>query len=205
MRCRGARTAITDRRLGLLSVGREAELRTHLAECESCAAEELHEGVIARDLTLLRQTPPMRVDVRARVMREIEARGPVDRREVSPRQVGWAALAAAGALAAVVIVAVIGFPPLLPEAIRETRWLLGGVGAVASALAQPLFGLLVVLQSLAGVALDLFAKVSHILSRLAVVNQAMMALSLLLMMLVSTYVIARDLRLLPFAVSRKEH
>ena len=93
----------------------------------------------------------------------------------------------------------------LPEAIRETRWLLGGVGAVASALAQPLLGLLVVLQSLAGVALDLFAKVSHILSRLAVVNQAMMALSLLLMMLVSTYVIARDLRLLPFAVSRKEH
>jgi hypothetical protein len=205
MRCRGARAAITDRRLGLISEAREAELRAHLAECESCAAEELHEGVIASDLALLRQTPPMRIDVRARVLREIEARGPVDRREVSSRQVGWAALAAAGALAAVGIVAVVGFPPLLPEAIRETRWLVGGVGAVASAVAQPLLGLLVVVQSLGGVALDLLAKASHILSRLAVVNQVMMALSLSLMMLVSTYVIARDLRLLPFAVSRKEH
>jgi len=205
MRCRGARTAITDRRLGLLSETREAELRAHLAECGSCATEYLHESVIAGDLALLRHTPPMRVDVRARVMREIEARGPVSRREVSSRQLGWAALAAAGALATVVIVAVVGFPPLLPEAIRETRWLFGGVGAVASALAQPLLGLLVVLQSLGGVALDLFATVSHILSRLAVVNQVMMALSLSLMMLVSTYVIARDLRLLPFAVSRKEH
>jgi len=205
MRCRGARTAITDRRLGLLSKAREAELRTHLAGCARCAAEELHEDVIARDLAVLRHAPPIRVDVRARVMREIEARGPLDRREVSPRQVGWAALAAALALAAVVTIAAIGFPPVLPEAIRETRWLLGGAGAVASALAQPLLGVLVVLESLAGVALDLFAKVSHVLSRLAVVNQAMMALSLLLMMLVSTYVIARDLRLLPFAVSRKEH
>jgi hypothetical protein len=205
MRCRGARTAITDRRLGLLRGAREAELRAHLARCERCASEELHESVIAGELALLRQTPAVRIDVRARVMREIEARGPVDRREVSPRQVGWAALAAGGALAVVVTVAVIGFPPLLPEAIRETRWVLGGVGAVASALAQPLFGLLVVLRSLSGVVFDLFAMVSHIMSRLAVVNQVMMAVSLSLMMVVSTYVIARDLRLLPFAVSRKEH
>jgi len=204
MRCRAARAAITDRRLGLLSGAREADLRAHLAACEACAAERLHEDVIARDLALLRRTPPIRIDVRARVMREIEARGVVDRREISPRQAGWAALAAAGALAAVVLVAVVGFPPLLPEAIRETRWVVGGVGAVAAALAQPVLGLLEIVQILGRVVLDLFVMVSRFLSRLAVVNQAMMALSLSTMLLVTTFVIARDLRLLPFAVSRKE-
>jgi hypothetical protein len=204
MRCRGARAAITDRRLGRLSEARDSDLRAHLAECEDCAAEQLHENAIARDLALLRQTPPIRVDVRARVLREIEARGAVDRREISSRQVGWAAVAAAGALAAVVLVAVVGFPPLLPEAIRETRWVIGGVGTLASALAQPLHGLLEVVQVLGRVVLDLFVMGSRFLSRLAVVNQVMMALSLSTMMLVTTLVIARDLRLLPFAVSRKE-
>lgn len=204
MRCRGARAAITDRRLGLLSEAREADLRAHLAGCETCAAEELHEEVIARDLELLRQAPPFRVDVRSRVMREIEARGAVDRREISPRQVGWAALAAAGALAAVVLVAVVGFPPLLPEAIRETRWVVGGVGTVATALAQPLLGLLEVVQIFGRVVLDLFVMASRFLSRLTVLNQVMMTLSLSTMMLVTTFVIARDLRLLPFAVPRKE-
>ena len=204
MRCRAARAAITDRRLGLLSEARETDLRAHLAACEACGAEALQEEVIARDLEVLRQAPPFEIDVRARVMREIEARGAVDRREISPRQVGWAALAAAGALAAVVLVAVVGFPPLLPEAIRETRWVVGGFGAVAGALAQPLLGLLEVLQSLGRVVLDLFVLASRYLNRLTVLNQVMMTLSLSTMMLVTTFVIARDLRLLPFALRRKE-
>ena len=77
MRCRGARTAITDRRLGLLSEAREAEMRTHLAECERCAEEELHESVIARDLAhaVLRvlDDPPRANQLSANARRRIAA------------------------------------------------------------------------------------------------------------------------------------
>jgi len=197
--------AITERRLREPSPAAQRELQAHLASCESCAADALVEGALARELALLREERLPSVDVRARVLREIAALGSVERREVPRRQLGLAVTATAAALGIVVWAAVSGFPPLLPRAVHEARWVVAGIAAFLSAFAGPLDAAAAVLRSLGGVTLDLLSALGVVLQTLAIVPQAVVALSVAAMTLITTYVVARDLRLLPTWAPRKEH
>ena len=197
MQCRRARRTITERRLQTLSPASERELQSHLAACAACAAEQVDERMVARELATLRREPPFRVDVTARVLRVITARRTIERRDVPVRQLGWAALATATALGVVVLVAWKGFPPLIPQAVREARWLLGGIESVASVVAVPLEALWAALHSVGELALDLLVAFSIIVNKLAIVPQAIMVFSLAVMTSITTFVIARDLGVLP--------
>ena len=197
MRCRRARRQITERRLQRLSPASERELTSHLAACEACPDDAADERLMARELATLREHPPLRIDVRARVLREIEDSQVVARREVPIRQLGWAALATAVVLAIVVLVAAKDFPPLIPQAVREARWVVGGIGSVASALSGPLEGLWVVTCSFGALGLDLLIAFGVILNKLAIVPQVMMVFCIAVMTSITTFVIARDLGLLP--------
>jgi len=204
MRCRRARVAITERRLRQPSPGAQRELQAHLASCESCAADAFAEGLLAHELAVLREERLPRVDVRARVLREIAALESLERREVPRRQLGLAVAATAAALGVVAWAAASGLPALLPHAVHETRWLVEGIAAVASAFARPLDAAMAVLRSLGGITLDLLSAVGVVVHKFAIVPQAVVAFSVAVMTSITMYVVARDLGLLP-AAPRKEH
>jgi hypothetical protein len=203
MRCRRARAAITERRLRTPSPAAARELQLHLTSCRSCAADALAEEVLARELAVSWEDLAPPIDVRARVLREIAVLESVERREVPRRQLGLAVVATAAALGVAAWLAVSGFPPLLPRAVHETRWLLEGITAVLSVFAGPLDAAVAVLRSLGGIALDLLSALGVVLDAFAVVPQALVVFSVAAMASFTAYVVARDLRLLP--APRKEH
>lgn len=203
MRCRRARIAMVDRRAGRLTPDLRDDLDRHLARCTACAAQLHQEEAVARDLGLLRRFAPVRVDVTARVMREI-ADSEIERREVPGRQIVWAAAAALAALAAITLVAVRDLPAAVHEAAAGTRVLATGIGSVGPALGRPLAALGVVSGALARIALDLLETASRLAGMLAPVNDAVMAFSLIVMLAVTTLVIARDLCGLPVTPAKKE-
>lgn len=204
MGCRRARRAISERRLGLLTAVEESWLRRHVAGCDPCAAELRLEQELARDLALLRVAAPGPVDVTVRVMRDVGRMPVVERLEVPGRQFGWAVLAAAAAFVAIVAVAAFGLPVALPGAMQEIKIILGSAGAVVSAFARPAPALVSALQTLGGVVLQLFRTASPLLEKLQPVSQGMVTLLLAAMISITTFVLARDLRLLPVPLSRKE-
>ena len=90
MNCRSAKAAINERTLGRLASGRAVALEAHLRHCAACASIERADRWVVDELASLRGQIPYTVDVRRRVMIEIERFEPLDRQEVSPWQLGWA-------------------------------------------------------------------------------------------------------------------
>jgi hypothetical protein len=82
---------MNERSLGRLSSAETVRLAAHLAQCPTCRAAEQSDRRIENELRALRGQIPYEVDVRRRVMLEIDRFGSIDRQEVSTWQLGWAA------------------------------------------------------------------------------------------------------------------
>jgi hypothetical protein len=100
MQCRDARPAIVECGLGWLGPESERALRDHLAICPACAAEQAAELQLLRGMRELHGEVPFEVDVGRRVAERIASLARIERSEVSPREIRWAAAFAAMLLAA---------------------------------------------------------------------------------------------------------
>ena len=94
MNCHRARMAIVERELGLLTLGFERGLDSHLAACTDCRARAAREGALVGELGVLRELDAPAVEVRQRVMQQIRTIPRVERGWVPQGQLAWASAAA---------------------------------------------------------------------------------------------------------------
>jgi hypothetical protein len=138
--CARAGRAIEARERARLAPGDGARLERHLAGCAACAAAARVESRLTRELFTLRTEIPFEVDVAATVRQRIAALGPIERFEVPPRQLGWAAAAAvAGAVA--LLVAVWGAREELGRLVADAAVVTRELTRVGLALAGGLAGI----------------------------------------------------------------
>jgi hypothetical protein len=143
MQCRRAQSAIVERRLGLLEPVEAWALEAHVGSCRACAAEAAFEDRLAADLALLGEEYPLRIDVHARVMRDVRSAGTPSREEVTDRQLAWGSVAAVAAFGAL---ALFGWwaSPALMTGFRGLRALLGGAATLVRELSGPAFDVLAI-------------------------------------------------------------
>jgi hypothetical protein len=204
MHCRTARKAMLDRDLGLLTEAAASRLEDHLATCAACAAEAGTDAILVRDLAALSRSAPVRVDVTARILGDIDGLGALDRRAVPATQFVWAWVWAY-ALALTVAIMGVGILVFVPKELPDLGHLSEGLPAAASALAQPFVLLFVGLKGLGRAALELLELFSQLLVTVRPVVQVAMALALAVMAAITALVIGNDLRRYPAALARKEH
>ena len=160
------------------------------------------DDVLDRELSRLARPSPVRVDVARRVLAETGAAGAVDRRAVLPSQLAWASV---WAYALALTLAILGAGILVsaPRSLHDLGYYSDGLPAAAAALAQPLTLVLVALEAMGRVVVEILEVISLLLVTIQPVAQFMMMLALALMLVVTMFVIGRDLRLSP-APARKE-
>lgn len=203
MDCRSARKAIVERGPGPLAPGAEEALRRHLESCESCRAEEAVERRLKLDLESLRGSYPHALDVRPRVMREIESLGAVEREDVPVRQIGWAAAAALACCAALLG----SLPWLLPElspVLGQIKIMASTFGRVLAELVSPLISLITVPFKLVALTCRLATVFVSQLSRLEPAAITAAALCYMAMAATITLIVGRDLKKTTPAVPGRE-
>jgi len=195
---------LLDRDLGLPTGPAAARLEDHLATCAACAAEAETDGILARDLAALSRTAPVRVDVTARVLGDVEGLWALDRRAVPTRQLVWAWVWAY-AFALTVAILGLGILVFVPKELPDLGYYSEGLPAAASALAQPFLLLFATARGLGRAALEMLELLSQLLVTVRPVVQVAMMLALAVMAAITAVVIGNDLRRYPAALARKEH
>jgi hypothetical protein len=179
--------------LGGLAPEAEAALCVHLAVCPGCAAEARAEADLEAALALLSTDPPFEADVANRVLDAIAAMEPPRRDAVPARQLGWAALAAAGLTVGILVSGVYLAPSIFGLALEAGRSLpaaggvlarLGGAALATLASTKPLFV----------ATWDLLTAASTLVRKAEPLFRGAAALTVLAMLILTTAVIARDLR-----------
>jgi hypothetical protein len=193
MICRRARRAIDERSLGRLAPARTAELETHLRQCPACSSAERADRLIVDELASLRGQIPYSVDVRRRVMIEIDRLGPTDRNEVPAAQLGWAT-AVVGLGGIVLLVLLWGSWPEWRVGMENVFALVRGLAEVSTTLATLLISLLSIpFKMIAGLR-DLWIEVPSAAARLKPFAIFGVALCYLIMAGTIVGVVGRDLR-----------
>jgi predicted anti-sigma-YlaC factor YlaD len=193
MNCRRARAAINERGLGRLSSGTVAELDEHLGQCPACSGVEQADRWIVDELASLRGQIPYRVDVRRRVMVEIDRLEPTDRQEVSTWQLGWAT-AVVGVGAIVLLALLWGSWPEWRTGIVNLSALLRGLADVSVTLAALLVSILSIPFKLIVGLRSLWAGIPSVATQLKPLAIVGVALCYLIMAGTIVGVVGRDLR-----------
>ena len=193
MNCRKAARALDERSLGQLSPGKAAELDTHLRRCPACCSAERADRWIAQELATLRGQIPYSVDVRRRVMIEIDRTGPPVRNEVSAWQLGWAT--AVVGLGAIALLALLwGSWPEWRTGVENVFALVQGLAEVSATLAGLLVSLLSIpFKMIAGLR-DLWIEVPFVATRLKPFAIVGVAACYLIMAVTIVGVVGRDVR-----------
>jgi len=193
MNCRNARASINERDLGRLSSGKAVELETHLGQCPACSAVEQDDRWIVDQLASLRGQIPYRVDVRRRVMIEIERLEPTDRHEVSAWQLGWAT--AVVGLGAVLLLALLwGSWPEWRTGMENLVALLRGLADVSVTLAALLASILSIPFKMIVGLRSLWTAIPSVAAQLKPLAIVGVALCYLIMAGTIVGVVGRDLR-----------
>jgi predicted anti-sigma-YlaC factor YlaD len=193
MNCRRVKRALGERSLARLSPGQAADLETHLRHCPDCSSAEQADRWIIDELTSLRGQIPYAVDVRRRVMIEIERLAPQDRQEVPAWQLGWAT--AVVGIGAIVLLALLwGSWPEWRTGVENGFALMRGLAEVSVTLAGLLFSLLSLPFKMVAGLWDLLLEVPPMASRLKPFAVAGVALCYLIMIGTIVGVVGRDLR-----------
>lgn len=181
------------RSAGALSRPTAGLLDEHLRACPYCRAFAAVDERILAGFAAMRSGVPPRVDVSARVAREAASIGAIARREVPPRQIAWA-MAGAAALAALAAVGTWWAGPVLVEAARTlTAGIVTGtalslriVGDAASNLAGG--------ETLFRACIGSIESLWTLVRRAEPFARAAAVLSVLIMTIITTFVVGRDLR-----------
>jgi len=204
MRCRTARRALQDRDLGLLTGAAARRLEDHLTTCAACPADAATDGILSRDLAALSRSAPVRVDVTARVLGEVEGQWRLDRQAVPAKQFVWAWVWAY-ALALTVAIMGLGILVFVPKELPDLGYYSEGLPAAASALAQPFLLLFAVFRGLGRAGLELLELLSQLLVMVRPVVNFSLMLAVAIMAAITAVVVGNDLRRYPAALARKEH
>jgi hypothetical protein len=200
MICKHARLAIIERELEPLSASRETALTRHLGRCPGCASVARAEARLAVDLATLREEYPFELDVRARVEQSIRARGTPHHDEVTVRQLGWAAAAAA-----FVALLLLGFSrEMAPEVLRMAQDALAAAAGLSDATSQLTSAgatLLAIPIKLLGTLAGYATRFGGTLARVQPFAIAVAGVLTATMTVVIAWVVGRDL--LPHGVSRQ--
>jgi len=183
---------VIEQDLGLLSHAVEESLNAHLRGCADCRALVGFDALVIHDLASLRNVAPVEVEVGDSVRAEVRALPTLDRTEVPGRQLGWSAAALALGVGAL--------------GLSLLAWLRGGSFPLAGlqTLGHTVLALLTslghALKAVGGVALELAAALIESLTALTgtatLLRPAMwaaLAVGYLLMGLIITTVLGRDL------------
>jgi hypothetical protein len=185
---------VIEQDLGLLSRAVEESLNAHLRGCADCRALVGFDALVIHDLASLRNVAPVEVEVEIcdRVRAEVRALPTLERTEVPGRQLGWSAAALALGVGAL--------------GLSLLAWLRGGSFPLAGlqTLGHTVLALLTslghALKAVGGVALELAAALIESLTALTgtatLLRPAMwaaLAVGYLLMGLIITTVLGRDL------------
>lgn len=193
MNCRRARRALDERSLGRLAPGRAAELDMHLGQCDDCSSTARADRWIIDELTSLRGQIPYEVDVRRRVMLEIDKLAPRDRLEVPAWQLGWSTVAVGLGVAVLFGMLWMSWPEWRTGA-ENGFALVRGLADVSATLATVLISLLSLpFKMLAGLS-DLLTGVPTVASRVKPFAVIGIALCYLIMTGTIVGVVGRDLR-----------
>jgi predicted anti-sigma-YlaC factor YlaD len=193
MICRRARRALDERSLGRLAPATAAALEDHLRQCPACSSAERADRFIIDELASLRGQVPYSVDVRRRVMIEIDRLGPTAREEVPASQLGWAT-AVVGLGAIVLLVSLWGSWPEWRVGMENVFALMRGLADVSATLAALLLSLLSLpFKMIAGLR-DLWIEVPSVASRVKPFAIVGVALCYLIMASTIVGVVGRDLR-----------
>jgi hypothetical protein len=193
MICRRAIRALDERSLGRLTPAKAAELETHLRQCPACATAARVDRLIADDLASLRGQIPYSIDVRRRVMIEIDRLGPAAREEVPASQLGWAT-AVAGVGGIVLLVLLWGSWPEWRVGMEGVFALVRGLADVSATLASVLLSLFSLpFKMIAGLR-DFWLQVPAVASRLKPFAIIGVAVCYLIMAGTIVGVVGRDLR-----------
>jgi predicted anti-sigma-YlaC factor YlaD len=193
MNCRNARAAINERGLGRLSSGTVAELDAHLGQCPACSGVEQADRWIVDELASLRGQIPYRVDVRRRVMVEIDRLEPTDRQEVSAWQLGWAT-AVVGVGVIVLLALLWGSWPEWRTGMENLSALLRGLADVSVTLAALLVSILSIPFKLIVGLRSLWTGIPSVAAQLKPLAIVGVALCYLIMAGTIVGVVGRDLR-----------
>jgi hypothetical protein len=178
-------------------------LRLHIEHCPGCAAEEVLERRLKRELASLRGEFPHTIDIRRRVMREISSIGRVEREVVPARQIGWAA-AAAIACGLGLLGSLAWFWPDVAPLLAELEVMAGTFGRIVADVAAPLITLLSLPFKLAGVLLKSLAGYASVLSRLEPAAIGAITICYMGMAVLITLIVGRDFRKPSLALPEKE-
>ena len=193
MNCRSARGTINERDLGRLSPDRALALATHLRRCPACSSSEQADRWIVDELASLRGQIPFTVDVRRRVMIEIDRLGPTTRHEVSTWQL--ASATAIVGLGVITLLALLwGSWPEWRTGMENGVALLRGLADVSTTLAALLISLLSIPFRLFVGLRDLWATIPSVASGLKPFAIVGVALCYLIMASTVVGVVGRDLR-----------
>ncbi len=193
MRCRDARRALRETRLGLApAVVREA-VRRHVASCPECAAEARAEEELSRALAALNDEPAPPVDATARVMRALaESRLP-GREPVPLREAAWA-IAALSAAAVAICLGGIAMGPSLWAALRQAAPEAVWAAALALKLGRSVTEAISFLGVFARAGLDLLSAAAGLAIKAEPLARAAAAACAALMLTLTTVIVRRDLR-----------
>lgn len=193
MNCHRARMAIVERELGLLTLGFERGLDSHLTSCSDCSARAAKESVLVGELGVLRELQAPAVEVRQHVMQQVRALPHVERGWVPQGQLAWAsatAVAAAIGLVAWIWPRAAWLRETAEGAADGTRALLSAaysiLGAVKSLLVLPWRVLTALLETM--------TPLLDTISRLEPIAVTAISLGLVSMAVTIAWVVGSDLR-----------
>ena len=193
MNCHRARMAIVERELGLLTLGFERGLDSHLTSCNDCRVRAAKEGALIGELGVLRELDAPAVEVRLRVMQQVRAIPRVERGWVPQGQLAWAsaaAVATAIGLMAWIWPRAVWLREAAAGAADGTRALLSAaysmLGAIKSLLVLPWRVLTALLETM--------APLLDTISRLEPVAVTAISLGLVSMTVTIAWVVGNDLR-----------
>ncbi len=193
MRCRDAREALPEARLGLApAVVRDAVLR-HVARCPECAAAARAEAEMALDLAALGDEPCPAIDATARVMRAVSDAAPRAREPFPLREAAWAT-AALSAAALALVAGGIAMAPSFWSAVRQTVPGIVWAAALGLKVGRSLAETVAFLHVFLRAGLDLLAAASRLAVKAEPVARAAAAVCTALMLAVTTVIVRRDLR-----------
>lgn len=182
-----------ERSLGTLRPEAEAGLLAHLSTCPACSAAAAAGADLDAALALLDTEPPFEVDVAGRVLDAIAEIGPPRREAVPERQLAWASLAAVMLAVAILVSGAFLAPAMLGHA-RDAGRLTVEAGGVFARLGRAAIGTLATTKPLFGAAWDLFVASSVLIRKAEPLIQGAAAVIFLVMAILTSAVIGRDLR-----------
>lgn len=192
MRCRKVRKAIVLKKHGWLSPAVESAMIIHMVRCPACAAEKRSEDELIRALGLLHVEAPFEIDVAERVVSRILAIESVRRQEVTPRELGWGALAASG-MALALLVTAANVLSEVPDLLARAKAAASGMGGLLGDAARPFFTAAGVAWTFTRVLGGAFASTVTLLEKAEPLARAAALLAVLVMTSVTGMIVGRDL------------